>query len=185
MHNSEKPKFLEFIVSIGEYFNTKLSNSTIDIYFNGLVSYDFEAIKDAGSRYIQMPESKFMPKVADFINMIDGSTKDSALNAWTSLVAAIRLAGPWRSIVSDDPVLLRVVDDMGGWIELCKTSNDDLPFKANEFTTRYRGYKSVNLTDYPRKLIGYEDQNNHEVLGGEFKPSKPHVIGDVQKALEV
>jgi hypothetical protein len=127
------------------------------------------------------PDSgQWCPKPADVVKMLQGSTKDSANSAWSSVDYAIRTRGDQYSVVFDDPLIHRVVEDMGGWIKLCRTDSEQYPFTQNEFVNRYRGYKMRGeVPPYPSKLIGTpEDYNARQ--GYPVQP--PLLIGDPKKA---
>jgi len=83
-----------------------------------------------------------MPKVADVIKMLQGSTQDSALTAWAKVDKAVRSIGTQMSVAFDDPLIHKVIQDMGGWLGLGQRQEAEWPFVAKEFETRYRGFKA-------------------------------------------
>jgi hypothetical protein len=115
--------------------------------------------------------------------MMTGSSQDSAFSAWTKVDKAVRQVGPYESVVFDDPLIHKVLHDMGGWLLLCEKDDDAWPFVAKEFETRYRGFKARSeRVEYPAKLIGiFEAENSKN--GKSVAP--PMLIGDANKAQEV
>jgi hypothetical protein len=123
------------------------------------------------------PDSgQFMPKPADLIRMLGGTSLDAAMQAWAKVERAIRRVGGHESVVFDDPVIHRCIEDMGGWLKLCGTLEDDLPFRAKDFQNLYRGFAMRReIPDYPKHLIGrFEAQNRQS--GQPIAP--PVLIGD-------
>ncbi len=129
---------------------------------------------------------QFMPKIADIIRMLQGSSQDSALTAWSKVDKAVRQIGPYRSVVFDDALIHVVLHEMGGWSGLSRKTDDEWPFVAREFENRYRGFKSRgDIPAYPPKLLGISDSHNaqSEKTMGFIQP--PMLIGDAAKAEQV
>jgi hypothetical protein len=80
-------------------------------------------------------------------------------------------------VVFDDARIHTVIQDMGGWVSLCETTVDELPFRGHDFQARYVGYVGQPLTRYPRALTGR--------LAGHGKTEPPVFLGDVEKAQQV
>jgi hypothetical protein len=87
---------------------------------------------------------QFIPKPADLVKLMQGSTADSAMQAWTKLDFAVRCVGVYASVSFDDPIINVVINDMGGWVKFGTKSVDEWPFVSNEFVKRYRAYKTQN-----------------------------------------
>ena len=99
--------------------------------------------------------------------------------AWSAVERGIRSVGPYRSVVFDDAITHAVINDMGGWINLCAVDDDELPFKANEFQNRYRGYRTKGrLENYPGHLVGIAEGQN---IAGGHKVDAPLMIGNPEK----
>ena len=110
-------EFDETIVAVGEQYSKSLSEGVKMLYWQGLIDYDLKAVQQALYRHIRNPDNgQFMPKVADVIKMLQGSTQDSALIAWSKVEKAIRTVGTQVSVAFDDPIIHRVLQDMGGWL---------------------------------------------------------------------
>lgn len=180
----DKPAFAHLIAMLGEYYGREISEGLIGMYWQGLEEYDIEAIRDALNRHMRNPDTgSFMPRIADITRMLHGSTQDSALRAWAKVDKAVRHVGTYQSVVFDDPLIHAVVQDMGGWVGLGSRTEDEWPFVAREFETRYRGYR-VRLAsrDYPRVLIGISEAHNART-GKAIQP--PVLIGDQAAAQRV
>jgi len=62
----------------------------------------------------------WMPKIADIVRMIDGSTQSAAATAWAKVMRAVGSVGQYQSLAFDDPVIHLAIDETGGWISLCR-----------------------------------------------------------------
>jgi hypothetical protein len=184
LNQSDYDNFVDIMQLVSEQYGKKPSDGLIALYWQGLKSYDFSAVREAIGKHLSNTDTgQFMPKIADIIRMMQGTSLDSALSAWAKVDRAIRQVGPYESVVFDDAIIHKVLHDMGGWLSLGTKTEDDWPFVAKEFENRYRGFKSRNeRIEYPAKLIGlYEAQNSKE--GRKVAP--PMLIGDASKAREV
>lgn len=187
MQQCDFDKFVDVLQVTAEQYNKKLSDGLLALYWQGLHDVDLIAFKDALGRHLRNPDSgQFMPKIADIMKMLNGSSLDAALSAWSKVEKAIRAIGPWRSVAFDDPIIHRVIDDMGGWDVLCNIKTDeDLPFVARDFENRYRGFKSRSQEiEYPPRLSGISDAEN--ILRGFITASSDLVaVGQESKVREV
>lgn len=172
MTDDDRKRFAALITGISSYYRTPISSVAIDIYWDGLKQFDYEAIERAFRQHTQLPdkEGHFMPQISDVKKMIGGGTSDQASLAWSKVNSAVRLIGPLSDIVFDDPLIHRVLADMGGWAMLGTKEEKEWPFIAKEFENRYRGYRmSGQKPEYPRVLTGSD--NAHNVAAG--RPKMP------------
>ncbi len=184
MQQCDFDDFVDILQVVGEQYSKKLSDGVIALYWQGLQDFDLNAVRDALGRHLRNTDTgQYMPKIADIIKMLRGSTLDSALNAWAKVDKAVRRVGPYESVAFDDPIIHRVLHDMGGWISLGEKSDDEWPFVAREFENRYRGFASLGVAiEYPAKLIGLSEAHNAK---GGFKVAAPMLIGDSTRAQAV
>lgn len=172
------------LTSVGELYGKPVGEFAISLWWGALKDYDLKSVQEALSRHVRNPDSgQFMPKPADVVRMMQGSTQDLALSAWAKVDKAVRHVGPYKSVAFDDPLIHVVLHEMGGWTALGHKTDDDWPFVAREFENRYRGFKARGeIPPYPPKLVGISDAHN-ENEG--FKQAQPMLIGDVNKAMQV
>ena len=184
MKQIDYDEFDETLSAVAEQYSKTLSDGVKIIYWQGLIDYDLKAVQQALYRHIRNPDNgQFMPKVADIIKMLQGSTQDSALNAWAKVDKAVRSVGTQMSVAFDDPLIHKVIQDMGGWLGLGQRQETEWPFVAKEFENRYRGFKARNeKVEYPKMLIGLYDAAN---IPNGFKESKPVLIGKKEIAEQV
>jgi hypothetical protein len=177
MTQDDYDEFAGMVSAITELYGKPASEFAIGIWWGALVQYDLAAVRQAFDRHVRNPDSgQFAPKPADLIRMMGGTTQDSALVAWSKVDRALRVVGPYRSVVFDDPLIHRVLAEMGGWTALGTKTEQEWPFVAKEFENRYRGYRMRNeRPDYAPVMIGMSDaQNQRAGFGGQ----PPTLIGD-------
>lgn len=176
--------FTDMLQAIADLYGKRLTEFSIGIYWNALRHVDLAVVREAMNRHVRNPDNgQFMPKPADLIRMMEGSTQDKALQAWVKVDKALRTVGPHQSVVFDDPLIHRVISEMGGWISLGPRTDEQWPFVAREFEQRYRTFASRGeKPEYPPVLIGQaEAENTRNGLGQE----PPVLIGDADGALAV
>lgn len=159
----EKKRFASLMVGISDYYRREISKMAIKIYWEGLRQFDYEAIERAMWQHTQSTDDagKWMPQISDLKIMMHGRTADQAALAWSKVNLAVRQIGPIVDVVFDDPLIHRVLADMGGWAAMGIKEEKEWPFVAKEFENRYRGYKmSDQKPDYPRVLVGTANAAN-------------------------
>lgn len=184
MNQSDYDNFINIMQLVAEQYNKKLSEGLLSLYWNGLKNHDFDAVRDAVGRHLANADTgQYMPKIADILRMMEGTSLDSALAAWAKIDIAIKQIGPYESVVFDDPIIHRVLHDMGGWLMLGTKSEDEWPFVAKEFENRYRGIKSRGTAfTFPAKLIGLAEAHNSNEG---FVVENPILIGETKAAQNV
>ncbi|MBD8531547.1 MULTISPECIES: DUF6475 domain-containing protein [unclassified Massilia] len=184
MQPNDRPRFLTLLTGIADYYSKEISTGTIGLYWEGLRQYDVEAVERALWQHTQNPDSgQFMPKIADVTRVLQGRTEDQAQLAWSKVDRAVRQVGIWTDVAFDDPIIHRVLLDMGGWVRTCSHDDDGWPFVAKEFINRYRGFRiSGQIPEYPRYLLG--TASTHNTAEGLAKPCV-RLIGNAEVARQV
>lgn len=176
--------FLELVKGVHTYYAKDLTKALAKIWWNGLCDLEYQAISDALNRYMRnTDQGRFMPKIADVRLLITGNTKDVAMQAFSRLEQAAGRLGAYKSVVFDDPIIHRVVQDMGGWMDICATTEAEWPFRGKEFVDRYRSYlTTAALGPHPAVLLGYIDTTN---AARGFPFMDPVLVGDPERAKQV
>ena len=184
MREADKPEFSKLIADVHKFYRRDVSTFSLQVWWTTMQQFDLAAIQDALGRHAMNPDSgQFLPMPADVVKMLQGSTQDAGLTAWTKVDRAVRSVGPHQSVCFDDPLINAVVSEMGGWVELSRCKEEEWPFRRNEFVNRYRGYRMRSaIPHYPTHLIGIAEGMN--VQTGK-RIAAPILIGDQQKALRV
>lgn len=185
MIQQDMQRFTALIADVYAFYRQDFSPFAGRVWWQAMQPFDMAAVSEAFSKHCVNPDNgQFMPKPADIVKMLQGSTQDSALVAWTKLDQAVRRVGTYTSVAFDDPIIHRVIGDMGGWIMFGTKTEDEWPFLRNEFVNRYRGYKMRNETpEYLPVMIGIAGAENSK---NGFKSNGDAVLlGDRDKAAKV
>lgn len=184
MTPNDSESFTALVGDVYAFYRQDYSDFAARVWWQAMQPFDFAAVADAFNRHCVNPDAgQFMPKPADIVKMLQGSTQDAALVAWAKLDRAIRTVGTYQSVAFDDPIIHRVVTEMGGWIGFGTKTEDEWPFVRNEFVNRYRGYRTRNeIPEYPPHLIGISEAQN--VKNG-FSAPAPLLLGDATRAKQV
>lgn len=179
MVDFDRQGFYELVANVYAFYRVDCTPFALGVWWEACKPFDANAVKDALNRHAVNPDNgQFVPKPADIVKLIGGGTQDGALVAWSKVDRAIRSVGPYQSVVFDDPIIHAVIRDMGDWINLCNTDDEEYPFRAKEFENRYRGYRlRSEIGAYPHRLIGYAEGHN----SGHFRVDAPVMIGDPKR----
>jgi len=133
-------EFSLMLTAIGEMYSKNVSEWTLALWWNALQEYDFAMVKAALDGHIKNPDTgQFMPKPADVVRMVAGTTQDQAFIAKTKVERWLRgIPGP--SNEPDDPIIELVIADMGGRSRLRGITEKEWQFAGKEFEKRYQGY---------------------------------------------
>jgi len=186
MKPADKEQFLTLLADVFAFYKQPFSAFAGNVWWEAMRPYDFAAVSGAFSRHAVNPDSgQFLPKPADVVRMIGGTSNDAALSAWSKVDRAIRSIGTYETVAFDDPIIHRVISDMGGWVKLGSCpSEEEFVFVAKEFQNRYRGFAMrAEVPEYPRKLIGIAEAQNAE----RSIQAQPRILllGDQAKAISV
>lgn len=184
MCEADMAGFGQMMAAIYDLYGRRFSEYALSIWWNALKGYELKAVSEALSRYVVNADcGQFVPKPADVVRMIGGTTVDRALVALEKVDRAVRHVGVYSDVVFDDPLIHRVLQDMGGWIRLGSRKESEWPFVAKEFETRYRGYAYQDVTPpYLPVMTGLVNAQNRR---NGYPVSGPVLVGREEKAREV
>lgn len=183
MVEQDLARFATLIVGIGEIYGKSFTSVVIEAYWNVLKGFEFAEVEQAFHLHLANPDvGKFLPKPADIIMAIEGSSQNQALLAWTKVVLAIGRIGSYLSVAFDDALIHAVIEDMEGWQKLCGVDDKQMPFIAKEFHHRYCGYVVKKPNRHPQYLIGRIESQNR--ING-YESASPVLIGNEAKAKQI
>ena len=94
MQQADFAEFQELIEGVHSFYAKDCSTFGLDVWWQAMKVYDLAAIRDALGRHCVNPDNgQFMPRPADVVRMMEGSTLDSAVVAWTKVDRAIQAVG--------------------------------------------------------------------------------------------
>lgn len=145
MTEEDKRQFAELISDVSAFYRQDCNKFAISVWWEAMRPYDFEVVNAAMGRHARNPDNgQYMPKPADVVKMLEGTTMDKAVLAWADVERAISRIGPYESVEFADPRCAQIVTEMGGWVRLCQVTNEELPFRRREFENRYRSMVNTN-----------------------------------------
>lgn len=184
----DRRAFAEMLHAVYVFYGKEkdFSDTAVSIWWQCCEHFDLVAVREAISKHVQNPDGgMWLPKPADVVRMLGGSTLDSALVAVHKFEKAVRLVGPHMTVAFNDPLIHVVVDEMGGWVALNALTAKDWDFRRNEFLNRYRAYKHRReVPAYLPKLTGIADAENGR-RGFKVDDSNLRLIGNPDEARKV
>lgn len=186
MQSSELGQFKTALQKVFALYDKQLSTILLDVWWEALQPYTLQEVTRALTVHVRNPDTgQYLPKPADVIKALRGTSANTAQSAWTKVDGAVRKVGPHKSVAFDDPIIHRVIQDMGGWIRMNEHTNDEWPFVQREFENRYRGFSVTGeIPEYPRLLMGIAEAHNkrEKIRIAADLQEKPALIGDASKA---
>ena len=180
MQKNETAKFGAVLADVYALYGKECPEGVRRIWWEALKHYELADVTSALSRHVRNGDGgQFIPKPADVVRAIEGSGDSRALQAWTKVERAVRDIGPWESAVFDDARIHAVLTDMGGWMGFGQITDDEWPFKRNEFMKRYQGYLINPPKTVEKRLIGFMEAHNAK---GNFPVPLPRLVGDPERA---
>lgn len=183
MVDADKREFADVLKAVLDLYGKEASAPVLRLWWSALEQFSIEEVRHGLTRFVRSADSgTFAPKPADVIRMIEGSSGDRGMLAWGKVQEAFGRVGGWQSVAFDDPIIHACIEDMGGWPKLCGTEGHEMPFRAADFSKRYRAYAEMGCDRFPPYLTGRHEADNR--LHG-HKPQPPMLIGDAKKAAQV
>jgi len=185
MQEQDKQKFSTLITEVMAFYRQDVSRFAMSVWWESCKVFDFEQVNRAINAHATDPErGQFAPKPADVIRVLQGTRTDRSRLAWSKLFDAMQRVGAYQSVAFDDPIIHAVVEDLGGWMKLCRSEMNDLSYTEHRFCESYRAYanRGGDIGEYPAKLAGQYELDNRQA--GK-RVAAPILIGDPSKAHQV
>lgn len=183
MTEDQKDKFLEVLSGVHDFYGKDLSDFAVAVWAQACEAFDVQQVSKALSAHLMDPErGQFMPKPADIVRQLQGTNTDRSLIAWGKVLDAMQRVGAYASVCFDDGLIHASITDMGGWMPLCRSEIDDLPFLQKRFCDGYKAYANRGEVRYPSTLLG-----EHEIANNAkgYTSSGPVLIGNPEAAERV
>lgn len=162
MNQDDLRPFIAELGRLAEVYRQELSEGVVALYAEVLQEYPLPEVIQAMRHHLRDPErGQFFPKPADLVRSIEGESETRALRAWTRAELAVWDVGQYQSVDFEDPILHRVIVDMGGWPEFCAWPDEERPYRRKEFVSRYRAFLSARVTlERGKYLPGLHEADN-------------------------
>lgn len=171
-------KFKEYMATLCEIYDRSLSRLLTDLYWKILEPFTDQQCESAFKEIIY--SSRFFPKPADFIEVLQGTKKTRATEAWLEALETLKRIGNYESVKFADEAIHSVIMAMGGWPEFCMMGNDEVKWKQKEFERLYEIIVGRG-GDHPVYLPGISELNNFSA-GHDVKTNIVHIGFDKKKA---
>lgn len=183
MKAADKARFKDLLTDAMAFYRRDLSTFSLGVWWQACQPFDFEQVAKALTAHATDPErGKFPPMPADIVRELQGTHTDRSLIAWGKVLEAIQRVGAYQNVAFDDGAIHATVEDMGGWVALCRSQMVDLPHLQRRFTETYRAYaKRPDLT-FPPMLPGACAADNAR---RGFAVAPPVLVGNAERARQV
>lgn len=174
------------LAALAELYGKTISPGAIALWWQALERFDIQQVQRAIRAHTEDAQAgAFMPKPADLIRHLEGTSTDRTALAWGKALDAAARVGAYTDVVFDDPAIHAAIDDLGGWTKFCRAETSELSYLQHLFGQSYQAYVGRHEGfDYPRILSGERSADEVYTKRG-LPPPKPAVIGDVVRAREV
>lgn len=183
MTESDRQELGTLLTQALGFYGQTLSPFALGVWWQACQGFELGQVRKALTAHALDPDrGHFPPKPSDLVRVLRGTSADRSLVAWGKVLDAMKRVGAYRSVVFDDGAIHAAVSDMGGWPQICRSDEDELPFTQRRFCELHRVYSARPDTAYPGRLIGEHEAQNR--LNG-YEPAPPMLIGDAQRAQAV
>lgn len=185
MTEADKPKLFTLIADVMAFYRQDVSTFALQVWWQACSRFDFEQVSKALSAHaIDAERGQFAPKPADLVRQLEGTKTDRAMLAWGKVHNAMSSVGAYTDVVFDDPAIHAAVDDLGGWVKICRGELKDLGYLQHRFCESHRAYTARGDFEYPRLLCGDRSPDEMFTKCG-LQPPRPAMVGNVERAKQV
>jgi hypothetical protein len=185
MKPNEKAAFSGLITDVLAYYGKDASSFTLSLWWQACQGFEMGQVSKALSSHAMDAErGVYAPKVADVVRVLAGTTTDRAALAWGKVLGAMSAVGAYSDVVFDDPAIHAAIEDMGGWVKVCRGDMAELSYLQHRFCQSHKAYISQGKFEYQRRLIGDRSPDADYTSKGLPVPN-PAVVGDRATALRV
>lgn len=180
MQPGERPAFKSLLTDALAFYRRDVSTFALSVWWAACQPFDLEQVRKALTAHAMDPErGRFPPMPADIVLHLKGTHSDRALVAWGKVYEAIQRVGGYQSVVFDDGAIHAAIEDIGGWIAVCRSPEDELSHLQRRFCDSYRVRSRQADTKFAPVLIGAHELENR--LAGK-RTAPPILIGDPHQA---
>lgn len=147
MRKADGESFVEALTAMSELYGRPMSEGQLALWWSCLEPYPIERVL-AGLRAAMLnPDNgQFMPRPADVVRQIEGTTGERAMLAWSLVMRAVREAGAYTDVAFDDLAIAAAIADLGGWPKICRCELRELSFMQHAFTRAYDAHRQAGTS---------------------------------------
>lgn len=136
----DRQRLMQTLAGVYGFYDRELTPLHLRIWEEALEGRDMPAIEAAFSRHLRDPDSgRFVPKPADILRQISGSTEDSALVAWGDVLSCARRGGGFSEHACQ--ATREAVAAMGGFSVICRANEEQNGFLQHRFVDLFKAYR--------------------------------------------
>jgi hypothetical protein len=185
MKSSEKSEFAKLITDVLGYYRQDASSFTLSLWWQACQGFEMEQVSKALSGHAMDAErGVYAPKVADVVRVLAGTMTDRAALAWGKVLGAMSAVGAYSDVVFDDPAIHAAIEDLGGWVKVCRGKTAELGYLQHQFCQLHKAYTGQGKFAYQRRLMGERSPDSDFTVRGLPLP-RPAIVGDRAAALAV
>lgn len=173
---------------LAENYNVQIKPIHKQIWINCLGKYDVNVLRQCCFRLIETKD--FMPKVNDFVQMIEGAEKEreqeienTAIQqfnncVWNQLGIACSY---YDTFVFEDPITNKAFANMGGKNRFCQALEKDHDFLENKFVKVYKSLATTPNQRLNSNIHGYDNNRINLIKkdGSLFKGNRQEVLAQL------
>lgn len=182
MQQSDRQAFSDLLADAMAFYRRDVSPFALSVWWQACQPFAFEQVAKALTAHAMDPDrGQFAPMPSDIVKQLRGTSTDQSLVAWGKVMEAMQRVGAYQSVAFDDGAIHAAIEDIGGWVNLCRTEADDLPHVQRRFCESHKVNAKRGCAFAPYLPGAHEIEN--AVKGHRTAP--PMLIGDPSKAKEV
>lgn len=178
MKTTDRKQLYKLMAILAEEYTEGKSISKLkaELWFNELKMYPIEAIEQAIKKIIRTRTVNNYPKISEVIKEIEGTQEDKIIEKWLLVKETITKIGAYQTVSFEDHVINSIIDEMGGWDNVCTVNINDLKWMQKDFEKLYPILAKRNT--HPKVLLGVADQVNRT-------NSRPIIIKNKKSKLQL
>lgn len=161
MERSDASAFRSLLSDAMAFYRQDVSTFALSVWWQACERFSLEQVTKAMTAHAMDPErGQFPPKPADIVRQLQGTFGDRSLVAWSHVLRGMQSVGAYKTVDFCDPATHQAIADMGGWVKLCRSEVDELPFLQRRFCEAHRVYTQRGCDGAPPALQGEFEQHN-------------------------
>lgn len=147
--NNQKEKGA-LLVALAEIYNFRFSESSMALYLECIKDIPFQVLKEKINSGISEDRWRFMPRPGELIHSSKEEKRSEAVDAASLVWSAISKFGYINPKGAENYVgslAWRAIQQLGGWVEICKTTQDE------------KGIFLAQFRDVCEMLVGKSENN--------------------------
>jgi hypothetical protein len=181
--DADRKPFAVLLSQALAFYRQDVSEFALGVWWAACQPFDLEQVRKALTAHaLDAERGRFAPKPADIVRELQGTVTDRSLVAWGKVLEAMRVVGAYRSVAFDDAAIHSAIEDIGGWVAICRTALDELPHLQRRFCESHRVYSRRPAATHRPHLPGEFEATN--ALNGR-RIDAPTLIGDESAARAV